>query len=81
MVEWWYSSIPIQWVRLPVYYFVICSYSVLNASFGEKRVQLYESAEWLNNPKLTSLGVGLIWIIYGMMFALLKAVTDYKLRT
>ena len=80
MTEWWYSSIPIQYTRLPVYYFVMVCYSVLNSSFGEKGVQLYESAEWINNPKMTSIGIGLIWVTYGLMYVALKELTDFKLK-
>ena len=53
---------------------------VCNVSFGEKGKQIYESNEWFRGNSMTTIVVGLVWILYAILYVLLKVMTDYKLR-
>ena len=65
---------------MPVYYFINLLYLIINISLGENRRQVYESNEWSNNTKVTSILVGVAWVVYACTFIFLKSMTDIKLE-
>ena len=79
MLEWQYSSIPIQWTRFPIYLLVQLLYTMVNITEGEKGYQLYKSVEWINRINYSTLLIVGTWVGYAIVYAILKVITDIKL--
>ena len=80
LLEWMYSSIPISWLRVPLYICVSLCYTLVNVTIGEKGKPVYMSANWLDRTSDSTLIITLTSVGYMISVTIAYFITKKKLE-